>query len=113
LLGKDSDPCHHPDLDVSTNNHSQPLLRREGILFVGLLIAGAVPLPAAVFLVGKAVFGAYGGDGLADFYAALNGKLAAADWVAWFLVLSPYLAVQCVRLMARLWRMAGETASNH
>ena len=97
---------------MSTDNQTQTLLRREAVLFAGLLIAGAVLLPAAVFLVGKSVFGAYGGDGLADFYATVNGKLAAADWVAWFLVLSPYLAVQCLRLMAKLWRIAGETASD-
>ena len=83
-------------------------LRKEGALFAILLFAGFVLLPIAIWFVGKAVFGAYGGAGYADFFGVLSGKIRGGDGVAWFLVLSPYLVWQCLRLMALGWRSAGK-----
>lgn len=86
------------------------ILRRESVLLAGLLFVGIVLLPVAVYLIGDAVFGAYGGYGYSDFFGALNGRLRNGDWVAWFLVLSPYLGTQCLRLSVELWRAAGTNA---
>jgi len=83
-------------------------LKKEGALFVILLFAGFVLLPIAIWFVGKAVFGAYGGSGYGDFFGTLSGKIRSGDLVAWFLVLSPYLVWQCLRLMAVGWRIAGK-----
>ena len=83
-------------------------LKKEGSLFAVLLFVGFVLLPIAIWLVGKAVFGAYGGTGYSDFFGNLSGKIRGGDLVAWFLVLSPYLVWQCLRLMALGWRIVGK-----
>lgn len=77
---------------------------REAILFVSCLLFGLLLLPIAVYFVGQAVFGAYGGDGYGQFFASLAGKIIAFDFAAWFLVLSPYLALQTIRLAVFGWR---------
>jgi len=78
-------------------------------LFAILLFVGIVLLPLAIWFVGKAVFGAYGGAGYADFFGTLSGKIRSGDLVAWFLVLSPYIVWQCLRLMVFGWRSVGKT----
>ncbi|MGB5689257.1 MAG: hypothetical protein WBM45_08265 [Woeseiaceae bacterium] len=83
-------------------------LKKEGALFAILLFAGLVLLPIAVWFVGKAVFGAYGGSGYMEFFGILSGKIRSGDLVAWFLVLSPYLVWQCLRLTVLAWRSAGK-----
>ncbi len=85
------------------------ILKKEGALFVFLMILGLIVLPIAIWFVGKSVFGAYGGAGYADFFGVLSAKLRNGDVVAWFLVLSPYLVWQCLRLMALGWRTVGKT----
>lgn len=91
---------------------STPSLRskvmREAALFIGLFFCGFVLLPIAIWLVGDALFGDYGGGGYRGFFSALSAKIRAADGVAWFLVLSPYLGVMLMRLMAWGWRQAGK-----
>ena len=77
-------------------------------MFAILLFAGFVLLPIAIWFVGKAVFGAYGGAGYADFFGTLSGKIRSGDLVAWFLVLSPYFVWQCLRLMVFGWRSLGK-----
>lgn len=87
---------------------SPPSLRhritRETALFVGLFFAGFVLLPVAVWLVGDAVFGDYGGAGYKGFFSLLSAKIRDGDIVAWFFVLSPYLGVSLIRLAAWGWR---------
>ena len=93
------------------SNNPSPVvksLKKEGALFAILLFVGFVLLPIAIWFVGKAVFGAYGGTGYADFFGNLSGKIRGGDLVAWFLVLSPYLVWQCLRLMAFGWRSVGK-----
>ena len=85
-------------------------LAREALLFVGLAIAGVVLLPLGVFFVGDAVFGSYGGNGFGEFFEVLLRKLGRADRFAWLLVLSPYIVVQVLRIMAMGWRIAGSTS---
>ena len=84
------------------------ILTREFALFAVLLFFGLAVLPIAIWFVGKTVFGAYGGAGYMDFFGTLGGKVRSGDLVAWFLVLSPYLVWQTVRLMAFGWRAAGK-----
>lgn len=84
------------------------ILKKEAALFVVLLFVGFVLLPVLVWFVGKAVFGAYGGHGFAEFFGTLSGRIRSADLGAWFLVLSPWLALQIIRLAALGWRSAGK-----
>lgn len=90
-------------MSAKTNSLSR-ILRKEAAMFAGFLFFGLVLLPVVIWFVGKAVFGAYGGAGFADFYGTLSGKIRTGDLVAWFLVLSPWLAWQVLRLTVLGWR---------
>jgi hypothetical protein len=83
-------------------------ITREASLFLGLLLIGLVLLPVAVYIVGQAIFGDYGGGSYGHFFSELSGRVRTADPAAWFLVLSPYLGSQILRLVALAWRVAGQ-----
>ena len=83
-------------------------LKKELALLGVMLLFGITLLPIAIWFVGNLVFGSYGGAGYGDFFGMLGAKLRAADPVAWFLVLSPWLALQVVRLAIFGWRRAGK-----
>jgi len=85
-------------------------IRKEVGLLVGLLFLGLVIMPVAIYWLGQSVFGDYGGHGYGDFFGTLSGKIRSGDGVAWFLVLSPYLVWQGLRLTALAWRLSGRTA---
>lgn len=80
------------------------ILKKEAALLFGLLFFGLAILPVAIWFVGDAVFGTYGGSGYSEFFGDLSSKIREGDLVAWFLVLSPWLVWQCIRLMALGWR---------
>jgi hypothetical protein len=84
------------------------LLKKEAAVFLVLLLIGLVLLPICIWFVGNAVFGAYDGAGYSDFFGTLSGKIRSGNPVAWFLVLSPWIVWQCLRLIAFGWRSAGE-----
>ncbi len=87
------------------DNSIKKIARREAAVLLGLLFVGLVLMPFGIYLVGQEVFGEYGGHGYGDFFGALSGKIRNRDADAWFLVLSPYLAWQFVRLAALAWRL--------
>ena len=82
---------------------------KELAVFLGLLFFGFVLMPIAIYIVGETIFGAYGGYGYGDFFGTLSSKIRTGDAVAWFLVLSPYLACQTFRLMRYGWRRTGRS----
>lgn len=82
--------------------------KKEAALFLGLLFFGFVIVPIGIWFVGNAVFGAYDGYGYADFFGNLSARIRAGDVVAWFLILSPWLVWQILRLAALAWRAAGK-----
>jgi hypothetical protein len=84
------------------------LLKKEAAVFLVLLFVGLVILPICIWFLGNAVFGAYDGAGYSDFFGTLTGKIRSGNLVAWFLVLSPWIVWQCLRLIAFGWRSAGE-----
>ena len=95
---------------MKTTTRPTPLRKqatKEVALFAGLLFIGLVVVPIIIYKVGQTVFGTYGGVGFADFFGTLNAKIRGGDTVALFLVLSPYLGWQCLRLMAFFWRLTG------
>jgi len=65
-------------------------------------------MPIAIYLVGQQFFGDYGGNGFGEFFGTLSGKVRSGDSVAWFLVLSPYLTWQILRLAVRGWSRASK-----
>ena len=77
---------------------------KESALLFGLLFLGFVIVPIAIFVVGQKVLGEFGGYGYADFFGTLSARIRGGDAVAWFFVLSPYLAWQVLRLTVFAWR---------
>lgn len=67
-------------------------------MLAGLVFFGLAVLPLCIFLVGRAVFGAYGDGGLGAFYGQLLGEFLEGNAVVWFLLLSPCLVWQLARL---------------
>ena len=96
-----------PEIDRSLKK----LALRETALFLGLLFFGFVLMPIGIYLVGREVFGDYGGHGYGEFFGTLSGKIRNGELVAWFLVLSPYLAWQTVRMTWLAWRSVGRSHS--
>lgn len=73
-------------------------LQKEAILFGALFFGGLLLLPLAIYGVGKAIFGNYGGGDFFDFFVALHGRLWSGEPAVLFLMLSPYLLWQLLRL---------------
>ena len=84
---------------------------KEVALFSGLLFLGLVVMPVIIYNVGQVVFGSYGVLGYGDFFGTLSAKVRDGDLVAWFLILSPYLGWQCLRLMILAWKSTGRATS--
>ncbi|MEL7185404.1 MAG: hypothetical protein AAFN50_03070 [Pseudomonadota bacterium] len=78
--------------------------KRELALFLGLLFVGYVLMPILIYKVGQLVFGEFGGAGYSDFFGNLSEKIRSGNLVAWFLVLSPWIGWQCLRLTGMAWR---------
>ena len=78
-------------------------------MFVTLLFVGFVLLPIAIWFVGQALFGEYGGSSYGDFFGTLSGKIRGGDRVAWFLILSPYLGILSLRFMIWGWRRTSKS----
>ena len=81
--------------------------KKESLLLLWLLLAGIFILPGAIYLIGRAMFGEYGGTGFSAFYGQLHSELRSGDYSVWFLVLSPYLVWQILRLTIGIFRWAG------
>ena len=84
---------------------------KESALLLGLLFLGFIIMPIAIYWVGQDVLGEFGGHGYADFFGSLSAKIRSGDLVAWFFVLSPYLAWQTLRLTLFAWRATGKASS--
>ena len=82
---------------------------RELAVFLVLLFAGLVILPLSIYLVGRGLFGEYGGSGFSDFYGMLHGEIRSGEPVVWFLVLTPYIAWQLLRLTIFGFRHTGKS----
>ena len=96
--------------DSAVTEHSNSVRRiivREASLLLGFFFVGLVLLPIAIYVVGQAIFGDYGGGSYGRFFSELSGRVRAGDPAAWFLVLSPYLGWQTLRLIGLAWRVAG------
>ena len=87
---------------MSTGSLKKTALR-ETAVFLALLFAGLVLVPISIYWIGPHLLGEFGGYGFADFFGSLGARIRSGDAAAWFLVLSPYLAVQVLRLTWFAW----------
>jgi hypothetical protein len=80
--------------------------RREVAIAAAALGFGLLVLPFAIYVVGQQLIGEYVDDGAGpmDLAEAIWSDLLALQLPAWVLVLSPYLVVQLVRSIRRVWR---------
>ena len=79
--------------------------KREVAIGAGMLVFGLFVVPLAIYAVGRRLVGEYSAD---------SGALALAEQIwadflslhpaAWLLVLCPYVVVQLVRGVRRVWR---------
>lgn len=74
------------------------VLIREAAILLVLLFAGILLLPLAIYLVGQSVFGEYSGAGFSGFYVQLHHDIRDGQPVVWYLILSPYIIWQLLRL---------------
>ena len=79
-------------------------IKKESLLFLWLLLVGLFVLPGAIYLIGRAMFGEYGGSGFSAFYGLLHSELRSGEYSVWFLILSPYLVWQILRLTLKFFR---------
>ena len=80
---------------------------KESVIFLWFLVGGLFLLPAAVYLVGNAIFGEYGGTGFSAFYGDIHSELRGGEPAVWFLILSPYIVWQLLRLSVHAFRLGG------
>ncbi len=85
------------------------ILTREIAVILWCALAGVFLLPLAIYLVGQSVFGDYGGGGFADFYREMHYQLRGGDPVVWYLVSSPYIFWQTLRLTLWAFRRGNRT----
>jgi hypothetical protein len=85
------------------------ILRKEVLLLAIFLLLGLVALPIAVYSVGQVIFGDYGGQGFWQFFLDLSGRVRSGEPAALFLVLSPYIGWQTLRLIGLGWRLTRRT----
>ena len=79
--------------------------KRELAMGSGLLVAGLVVLPPAIYFVGLRVVGAYAPDaGVSTLAESIWSDFFSLRPAALLLVLSPYITVQLARLIRRVWR---------
>jgi len=90
---------------VSNSQRSiRDIVTREIALLLWLGLAGVLILPAAIYGIGQSIFGAYGGGTFVDFYRDLHYLLRVGEPVALYLVASPYLFWQTLRLTVWAFR---------
>ena len=82
-----------------------PNWKRELTIASALLAGGLFVIPVGVYLVGRRLFGEYGDDGggVLTLAEKIWGDFLTLRPAAWILVLGPYLTVQLLRAIRRLW----------
>lgn len=87
------------------------------LLFTGLGLAGALLVPAAAYVAGKRLIGAYEGKlGFLDYADSIHAAASRGELLAWLILLSPTLVwlvwYLILRLQRRLLGPVPRSASN-
>jgi hypothetical protein len=89
-----------------TQDHIRNTAKQEAVLLLWLLLAGLFLLPVVIYFIGHTMFGEFSG-GFMAFYGLLHSELRGGEIAVWFLVLSPYIVWQLLRLTIHAFRAAG------
>lgn len=81
-------------------------LTREGLFLLLALVFGLLVLPFLVYTVGQFIFSDFAGGDFKAFFAEIHDLLKRGNLYVWFLVLSPYLVLQTLRMSLRLFRLS-------
>lgn len=81
---------------------------KQAAVIGALILTGLLVLPILIYLVGRSVFGEYGGAGFPDFYVRLHQDLRSGEAAAIFLMLSPCILWLLLRLSVWLFRRLGD-----
>jgi hypothetical protein len=87
------------------NNLAGPI--RELSVLAASLLAGLFLLPLALYFASPFVLGIYGGSGYAEFSGILRQDIRTGQPGAWIMVVSPYVALQALRLSLIGWSQCG------
>ena len=77
--------------------------KRELTIASALLAGGLFVIPIGVYLVGDRLFGEYGDGDVLMLAEKIWGDFLTLRPAAWILVLGPYLTVQLLRVIRRVW----------
>jgi hypothetical protein len=77
--------------------------KRELTIASALLVGGLLVIPVGVYFVGQSLFGEYSGGGVLTLAEKIWRDLLTLRPATWILVASPYLTVQLLRAIRRLW----------
>ncbi len=80
-------------------------MKKEITLLLISVLVGIIVLPIAIYLVGNLVFGEYGNDGYSRFFIDILAALSKGTGAIWFLILSPYIVLQILRLTRHTLRL--------
>jgi hypothetical protein len=80
-----------------------PTWKRELTLAAALIGGALFVIPVAVYLVGQRLFGEYSAGGVLTLAETIWGDFLTLRPATWVLVLTPYVAVQLVRAIRRVW----------
>jgi hypothetical protein len=83
---------------TESRNSFKRVLRRESVTLLLLVLVGIFLLPLAIYLVGADIFGEYVSGGFGSFYRDIHSDLREGQPVVIFLLISPYLVWQMLRL---------------
>jgi hypothetical protein len=78
--------------------------KRELTIASALLGGALFVIPVGVYLVGQRLFGEYAGGGFLALAEKIWGDFLTLRPATWVLVLTPYLTVQLLRALRRVWR---------
>ena len=74
-------------------------IRKELLILGSFLFIGIVLVPIATYVLGNAVFVDYQQyDGMGAFLRIFFGQLGSGHGPTWFIALSPFLVICCLRL---------------
>ncbi len=82
--------------------------KRETLIALLWLAAGALLLPILIYLCGIAFLGSYEGGGLGSTFGTVLRGLGAGSPASWVVVAGPYVLFQLLRVLLYVWNLGSD-----